>query len=110
MAGGAAVVVEIDAVLDGGLDEAQHLRALMRHDIAIVVEGTGDAEVDAEAGAETLHLGVDAVTGEEPGEAVVQEIGDSVDVTVEARPAIRPDGCQGRGDDDRMTVIGPRVL
>ena len=43
-------------------------------------------------------------------QAVEQQAGDGVDVVVEAGLAIRGDGGQGRGDDDRMAVVGAAVL
>src|SRR5213082_1392384 len=64
MAGGATVVVEIDAVRDRSADEAKHPVALMADDVAVAARGAGDAEIDAEAGTEALQLGGDAMAGE----------------------------------------------
>ena len=92
MARRAAVVVEVDAVVDGGLDEAQHLGALLLDGVAVVVRLPFEAEVDAEAGAEALDVGGDLVLGEELGEAGEEQVGDGMNVIVKTRRAIGLDG------------------
>ena len=57
-----AVVVEINAVLDGRLHEAKHLCALMLDGVAIVSNFPGHAKVDAKARPETLYPCDHAVT------------------------------------------------
>src|SRR6188474_2954698 len=54
-----AVIVEVNAVCYGRLDEAQHLLALMMDGIAVIAHFTLDAEIDAEASTEPLNVSGD---------------------------------------------------
>ncbi len=54
MARPAAIIVEVNAVVDGGLDEAQHHGPVVLHRIAIVADLPHIAEINAEAGTDAI--------------------------------------------------------
>jgi hypothetical protein len=80
MAGGAAVIVKIDAVPSRGGDESQHRFALVAHGLAVTADWLRRAEIDVESRSQSLHAGGDAVTGEKGVQPCVQTLGDGVDV------------------------------
>src|SRR5262249_35742595 len=94
----AAVVVEIDTVVDCRLDEAQHLLPLVFHGVAVIPYGRLDAEVNAEASAQSLDACGDAITGENLTQVGIQSLGDGTYVIVEARLSVSGHGCVARGD------------
>src|SRR5437879_6197299 len=95
-----AVVVKIDAVLDGELHELQHPFSMMLDGVAIVADLFRHPEVKAEASPQPLHARRDAVAVEEALESAVKPIRDGVDVVIEARPAVSGDSGQPGGDGD----------
>jgi len=78
--------------------------------VAVTARRPVDAEVDAEAGAQSLHAAVDPVPGEDRVQAVVEPPGDGADVVVEPRLAIRRHRGEGGGDADGVAVVGAAVL
>src|SRR5262249_38896974 len=105
-----AVIVEIDAVVNCRLDEAQHRRALMLDGVAVVADRPVDAEVDAEASAETLHAGREAVAREDSAKSAVKTVRQLANVLVKARLSIGSNRRQGRSHGDNMAVVCAAVL
>src|SRR5438874_1849442 len=105
VAGGAAVVMKIDAVGDGRLDEAQHLVALMVERFAIIPGRLAHAEVDAEARAERFYAGNDAVLLEHAVKPGAQLVGHGEDLIIETGLAVRSHSRQSRRHHHGMTVI-----
>lgn len=108
--GRAAVIVQVDAVGDRRPDEAEHLRALVLHCVAVARHGACDAEINAEARPQPLDVGWDAMTLENRVEARVESIGDLEDMLVEAGLLIGGDGGQAGGDCHRVAVVRAAML
>src|SRR5579862_989555 len=110
MAGGAAVVVEVNAVADRGRDEPQHRRAVVANGVAIVRDFVADAEINPEPGPQTLDSAGDAMPGQDFVESGEQARSESTDMSIEARFTIGSDSGQSGGDRYRMAVIRAAVL
>src|SRR5262245_56896401 len=94
MACGAAVVMEVDPVLDRRGHEPQHLLALMPDSIAIAPDFRRDAKVDAEASAQSLDAADDTVLGDQRAQPRIEPLANGVDLLVKARAEVRGHGRQ----------------
>ena len=72
MAGRAAVIVEVDPLLDRRGDEAEHLIAMVLHGVAIIPRRFIEAEIDSETGAEAAHPRLNAPALEDRLEAAIE--------------------------------------
>src|SRR5438128_2647060 len=93
----AAIIVEVNAVLDRCFYEAKHLAALVANGVAVIADLFRDAEVDSEARSQPLHAGVYAVARKKRLQAVVESVGHGTDMIVEWRLPVGGDGGQSGG-------------
>ena len=81
----AAVVVEVDSVLDRRGDEAEHHLAIVLLGVGVVSHFMVDAKVNAEACSQPLHAAGNAVLREQLRQSGTETLRDRVDVRVEIR-------------------------